>query len=127
MDCEIVEKYARRFNGITIDLRGTDCIGWEKQWRLKRHVSKNERGEYRITKYFDSFDELITFITAPKQLKVGDKAFYEHGTSMGTFLTECLIINKSEEQYKISFLDEISEKNDIRWVDKDEVSNQFQT
>jgi len=58
---KIIFRYAARFQGITIDFRRHQP-GWPKPWRLMRFASKNERDEYRLTEYFDSFPELIQYI-----------------------------------------------------------------
>jgi len=59
--CEAMEAFAQRFLGLSIDFRthGTD---WPKFWRLRRVATKNERAEYRKTKYFDSFKELVEWV-----------------------------------------------------------------
>jgi len=58
---DAVEKYAGRFLGVRIDYRFAGTT-WPKPWRLKRLATKNERSEYRVTEYFDSFTELVEWM-----------------------------------------------------------------
>lgn len=57
----------KRFQGIDIQFRRHCPIGWESTWRIRVLASKNERDDYRITAFGDSFDAAVIAVLAAAQ------------------------------------------------------------
>jgi hypothetical protein len=63
--CNCIDDYADRFEGLTIDYR-RHHPNWPKAWKLRRVANKNERAEFRVTEYFDTWDEVEKYIRAAR-------------------------------------------------------------
>jgi len=46
---------------------------------------------------------------------------YTHGSMFGTFMVDCNVLDKKDNNFKISFLDPHTREQDERWVGKDEL------